>query len=41
MAKMDEMMKDPRMDPEKNPMPFATARVFGGFVPVVELGEKP
>ena len=29
---------DPRMDPEKNPMPFDGKRlIFGGFVPVVEL----
>jgi uncharacterized protein YbaA (DUF1428 family) len=43
MAKMTEMMNDtskvdPRMDPEKNPMPFDGKRmIFGGFVPVVEL----
>jgi uncharacterized protein YbaA (DUF1428 family) len=43
MAKMREMMEDPskvdpRMDPEKNPMPFDGKRlIFGGFVPVVEL----
>ena len=30
--------KDPRMDPEKNPMPFDGKRmIFGGFVPVVTL----
>jgi len=30
---------DPRMDPEKNPMPFDGKRmIFGGFRPVVELG---
>lgn len=41
MAKMDELMKDPRMNPEKNPMPFDGKRmIFGGFVPVVALGEK-
>ena len=29
---------DPRMDPEKNPMPFDGKRmIFGGFIPVVEL----
>ncbi len=29
---------DPRMDPEKNPMPFDGKRmIFGGFTPVVEL----
>lgn len=43
MARMQEMMTDPskvdpRMDPEKNPMPFDGKRlIFGGFVPVVEL----
>ena len=43
MAKMTEMMEnpdkaDPRMDPEKNPMPFdGTRMIFGGFTPVVEL----
>ena len=32
-------MNDPRMDPEKNPMPFDGKRmIFGGFVPVVTLG---
>lgn len=44
MAKMTEMMTDPskvdpRMDPEKNPMPFDGKRmIFGGFTPVVTLG---
>jgi len=29
---------DPRMDPEKNPMPFDGKRmIFGGFTPVVTL----
>jgi uncharacterized protein YbaA (DUF1428 family) len=43
MARMQEMMTDPskvdpRMDAEKNPMPFDGKRlIFGGFVPVVEL----
>lgn len=39
MAKMDELMKtDPRMSPEKNPMPFDGKRmIFGGFMPVVTL----
>lgn len=41
-AAMAKMMtpdfKDPRMDPETNPMPFDGKRlIFGGFVPVVEL----
>lgn len=41
MAKLTEMMEnpdkaDPRMDPEKNPMPFDGKRmIFGGFAPVV------
>jgi uncharacterized protein YbaA (DUF1428 family) len=43
MAKLTEMMEnpdkaDPRMDPEKNPMPFDGKRmIFGGFEPVVTL----
>ena len=39
MSKMMEMMKtDPRMNPEKNPMPFDGARlIYGGFAPVVTL----
>jgi uncharacterized protein YbaA (DUF1428 family) len=29
---------DPRMHPEKNPMPFDGKRlIFGGFTPLVEL----
>lgn len=29
---------DPRMDPEKNPMPFDGMRlIYGGFQPIVEL----
>lgn len=38
-AKMDDLMKtDPRMNPEKNPMPFDGKRmIYGGFVPVVTL----
>lgn len=36
---MSEDFKDPRMDPEKNPMPFDGMRmIFGGFMPVVALG---
>lgn len=32
---------DPRMDPEKNPMPFDDKRmIFGGFVPVVTQQAK-
>lgn len=39
MAKMmDPSNTDPRMDQEKNPMPFDGKRmIFGGFMPVVEL----
>jgi uncharacterized protein YbaA (DUF1428 family) len=42
MAKMmSGELNDPRMDPEKNPMPFDGMRlIFGGFTPVVELGGK-
>lgn len=38
-GKMEELMKtDPRMNPEKNPMPFDGKRmIFGGFQPVVTL----
>ena len=40
MARMEELMKDPRMDPAKNPMPFDGQRmIYGGFMPVVELGD--
>jgi len=39
MAKMmDPNNTDPRMDPERNPMPFDGKRmIFGGFTPVVNL----
>ena len=39
MTRMRELMKtDPRMNPEKNPMPFDGRRlIFGGFSPVVSL----
>jgi uncharacterized protein YbaA (DUF1428 family) len=43
-AKMTDWMNnpqkaDPRMNPEKNPMPFDGKRlIFGGFAPLVELG---
>jgi uncharacterized protein YbaA (DUF1428 family) len=46
-AKMGEWMRhpektDPRMDPEKNPMPFDGKRlIVGGFTPVVELANSP
>lgn len=34
----DAMNDDPRMDPEKNPMPFDGMRmIYGGFRPVVTL----
>ncbi|WP_338867866.1 DUF1428 domain-containing protein [Myxococcus stipitatus] len=37
-AGMARVMKDPRVSPEHNPMPFDGQRViYGGFVPVVEL----
>ena len=37
-AGMDKMMKDPRMDPKTNPMPFDGKRmIFGGFIPLVDL----
>lgn len=37
-AGMQKMMGDPRMDPEKNPMPFDGKRlIYGGFSPVMEL----
>jgi len=36
---MEKVMKDPRMDMEKNPMPFDGKRmIFGGFSPVVDVG---
>ena len=40
MAKMmSGELNDPRMDQEKNPMPFDGKRmIYGGFVPVVTLG---
>jgi uncharacterized protein YbaA (DUF1428 family) len=39
MGKMEELMKtDPRINPEKNPMPFDAKRmIYGGFSPVVTL----
>jgi uncharacterized protein YbaA (DUF1428 family) len=46
MSKMMDMMNDPskldpRMDPEKNPMPFDGKRlIFGGFAPIVDLQKK-
>jgi uncharacterized protein YbaA (DUF1428 family) len=36
---MDPATMDPRMDPEKNPMPFDGKRmIFGGFEPIVAHG---
>jgi uncharacterized protein YbaA (DUF1428 family) len=39
MSRMEELTKtDPRMNPEKNPMPFDGKRlIYGGFAPVVTL----
>lgn len=39
MARMKDLMTtDPRLNPEKNPMPFDGARlIYGGFEPVVTL----
>ena len=39
MGRMEELMKtDPRMNPEKNPMPFDAKRmIFGGFALIVTL----
>jgi uncharacterized protein YbaA (DUF1428 family) len=32
---------DPRMDPERNPMPFDGKRlIYGGFAPLVEVGSS-
>ncbi|MEL6360350.1 MAG: DUF1428 domain-containing protein [Pseudomonadota bacterium] len=37
-AAMEILTKDPRFDPEVNPMPFDGKRmIFGGFLPVVEI----
>ncbi len=37
-AGMEKIMKDPRMSPEHNPMPFDGKRmIYGGFEPVVSL----
>jgi uncharacterized protein YbaA (DUF1428 family) len=34
---MSALMSDPRMQPDKNPMPFDGKRmIFGGFVPIVD-----
>ena len=35
---MDPTNADPRMDPEKNPVPFDGKRmIFGGFTPVLDM----
>ena len=45
-AKLNDWMNDPehadpRMNPEKNPMPYDGKRlILGSFVPLVELGTK-
>jgi len=40
-AAMAKVMSDPRLNPEKNPMPFDGKRmIFGGFAPVLELGAR-
>ena len=37
-AMMDPDNPDPRMDPQKNPVPFDGKRmIFGGFVPVISM----
>lgn len=37
--KAGELMDDPRLNPQRNPMPFDGMRmIFGGFEPVVMLG---
>ncbi|WP_435418154.1 DUF1428 domain-containing protein [Parerythrobacter aurantius] len=37
---MSDDFKDDRMDQQKNPMPFDGMRlIYGGFSPVVEMGE--
>lgn len=43
MIKLREVMsKDPRMDPDTNPMPFdGTRMIFGGFEAVVQLERQP
>lgn len=37
-AAWDKVMADPRMQPDKSPMPFDGKRmIYGGFEPIVEL----
>lgn len=46
MKKMTDWMEnpenaDPRMNPDKNPMPFDGKRlIFGGFAPLVDVGDS-
>jgi len=40
-AGMAKVMKDPRLSPENNPMPFDGKRlIYGGFTPILELGRS-
>lgn len=40
MARSEEWMNDPRMNPEKNPMPLDGKRlIYGGFTPLLDEGE--
>jgi uncharacterized protein YbaA (DUF1428 family) len=37
-AGFEQLMKDPRMAPDRNPMPFDGARmIFGGFAPLLDV----
>ncbi len=39
-ARMDELMRDDRWNPELNPVPFDGKRmIYGGFTPVLQMGE--
>ena len=38
-AAMEKAMRDPRLSPQTNPMPFDGKRmIYGGFSPILELG---
>jgi uncharacterized protein YbaA (DUF1428 family) len=40
-AGMEKAMKDPRLSPQANPMPFDGKRmIYGGFAPIVTLGRS-
>ena len=40
-AAMTKVMSDSRLSPQDNPMPFDGKRmIFGGFSPVLELGDR-